>query len=124
MTADVVTDLLARAHQLDAGDPLASWRDEFHIVDPERACLDGNSLGMPPRRTLERVASLMADQWGGELVKAWEHLESSLFLIHIRTATWGSISDANTQPFTRSWGRRDWMMAHSGSLRHRRDAHE
>jgi transglutaminase-like putative cysteine protease/predicted glutamine amidotransferase len=50
------------------------------------------------------------------LVKAWEHLESSLFLLHIRTATWGSINDANTQPFCRTWGARDWLFAHSGSL--------
>jgi len=52
----------------------------------------------------------------GQLARAWEHLESSLFALHIRTATWGAISDANTQPFVRSWGRRDWMMAHAGSL--------
>ncbi|XXY53605.1 class II glutamine amidotransferase [Sorangium sp. So ce269] len=51
-----------------------------------------------------------------ELVKAWEHLESSLLVLHIRTATWGSINDANTQPFSRSWGGRDWLFAHSGSL--------
>jgi transglutaminase-like putative cysteine protease/predicted glutamine amidotransferase len=54
-----------------------------------------------------------------ELVRAWEHLESSLFVLHIRNATWGSISDANTQPFHRSWGGRDWLFGHSGSLRHR-----
>jgi transglutaminase-like putative cysteine protease/predicted glutamine amidotransferase len=54
-----------------------------------------------------------------ELVKAWEHLEASLFVLHIRTATWGSISDANTQPFARSYGGRDWLFAHSGSLHHR-----
>ncbi|XYH95840.1 class II glutamine amidotransferase [Sorangium sp. So ce1128] len=51
-----------------------------------------------------------------ELVKAWEHLESSLLVLHIRMATWGSINDANTQPFSRSWGGRDWLFAHSGSL--------
>src|SRR5688572_23485605 len=55
----------------------------------------------------------------GQLARAWEHLESSLFVLHIRTATWGAISDANTQPFIRSWGRRDWMFGHSGSLAHR-----
>jgi len=54
-----------------------------------------------------------------ELVKVWEHLESSLFLLHIRRATWGALSDANTQPFLRAWGRRDWLFAHAGSLRHR-----
>ena len=40
----------------------------------------------------------------GELVKAWEHLESSLFVLHVRTATWGPNTDANTQPFVRGWG--------------------
>jgi transglutaminase-like putative cysteine protease/predicted glutamine amidotransferase len=54
-----------------------------------------------------------------ELVKAWEHLEASLFVLHIRTATWGTISDANTQPFSRSYAGRDWLFSHSGSLRHR-----
>ncbi|MEZ4368377.1 MAG: class II glutamine amidotransferase [Kofleriaceae bacterium] len=52
----------------------------------------------------------------GQLADAWEHLESSLFLLHIRHATWGAISDANTQPFARAWGRRDWLIAHAGSL--------
>jgi transglutaminase-like putative cysteine protease/predicted glutamine amidotransferase len=54
-----------------------------------------------------------------ELVKAWEHLESSIFLLHVRRATWGAVSDANTQPFLRTWGRRDWLFAHAGSLNHR-----
>jgi transglutaminase-like putative cysteine protease/predicted glutamine amidotransferase len=54
-----------------------------------------------------------------ELVKAWEHLEASIFLLHVRRATWGAISDANTQPFLRAWGRRDWLFAHAGSLRNR-----
>jgi transglutaminase-like putative cysteine protease/predicted glutamine amidotransferase len=54
-----------------------------------------------------------------ELVRAWEHLESSLFLLHIRTATWGQISHANTQPFTRPWGGRDWLFGHAGSLNRR-----
>jgi transglutaminase-like putative cysteine protease/predicted glutamine amidotransferase len=52
----------------------------------------------------------------GQLARAWEHLESSLFTLHIRSATWGAISDANTQPFVRSWARRDWIFAHAGSL--------
>jgi transglutaminase-like putative cysteine protease/predicted glutamine amidotransferase len=54
-----------------------------------------------------------------ELVKAWEHLEASTFVLHIRTATWGALSDANTQPFHRAWGRREWLFAHAGSLSHR-----
>jgi transglutaminase-like putative cysteine protease/predicted glutamine amidotransferase len=57
----------------------------------------------------------------GELVKAWEHLESSLFVLHVRTATWGSNTDANTQPFVRAWGGREWMIGHAGSLTARLD---
>jgi len=60
----------------------------------------------------------------GELVRAWQHLESSLFIVHIRTAKWGPQSDANTQPFSRSWGARDWMIAHAGSLRERLPEHQ
>ncbi|HTQ47091.1 MAG TPA: class II glutamine amidotransferase [Polyangiaceae bacterium] len=52
----------------------------------------------------------------GELVKAWEHLESSLFVLHIRAATWGPNTDANTQPFVRGWAGREWMFGHAGSL--------
>jgi transglutaminase-like putative cysteine protease/predicted glutamine amidotransferase len=52
----------------------------------------------------------------GELVKAWEHLESSIFVLHVRAATWGPNTDANTQPFVRAWGGRDWMIGHAGSL--------
>jgi transglutaminase-like putative cysteine protease/predicted glutamine amidotransferase len=54
----------------------------------------------------------------GELVKAWEHLESSLFVLHVRTATWGTNTDANTQPFVRSWAGREWMIGHAGTLTH------
>src|SRR5258706_1492518 len=51
-----------------------------------------------------------------QLALAWEQVASSLFVLHIRHATWGALSDANTQPFSRTWGRRDWVMAHAGSL--------
>jgi transglutaminase-like putative cysteine protease/predicted glutamine amidotransferase len=54
-----------------------------------------------------------------ELVEAWDHLASSIFVVHIRTATWGQNSDANTQPFSFRYGGREWLMGHSGSLRER-----
>ena len=65
--------LLDRAAELDEADPLARWRDEFHIPDRELAYLDGNSLGMPPRRTLDRVATMLREEWGGELINGWDH---------------------------------------------------
>lgn len=99
---------------------------DFRRLHPGRKLPDGWGIGYYPGG--EPSASVLKEpappegSIRGELIKAWEHLESSLFLLHIRTATWGSISDANTQPFCRSWGGRDWLIAHSGSLKHRIEA--
>lgn len=96
---------------------------DLHCLHPGRKLPDGWGIGYYPGG--EPSASVLKEpappqgSIRSELIKAWEHLASSIFLVHIRAATWGSITDANTQPFQRSWGRRDWMMAHSGSLRHR-----
>lgn len=73
MTTGADTDLLARADELDAADPLARWRTEFHVADPELAYLDGNSLGMPPVRTFGRVEATMRDAWGRDLITSWDH---------------------------------------------------
>jgi len=84
---------------------------------------DGWGLGYYPGD--EPSASLLkegASQLVGrrvESLRAWEHLPSSLFLLHLRTATWGGPTPANTQPFCRTWGGRDWLFAHAGSLHHR-----
>jgi transglutaminase-like putative cysteine protease/predicted glutamine amidotransferase len=51
-----------------------------------------------------------------EVLHRGEGFASSIFLLHLRTATWGALSDANTQPFARAWGGREWIFAHSGSL--------
>lgn len=64
-------DLYRRAAELDAADPLRHWRDEFYVTDPELTYLDGNSLGMPPRRTLDRIESAVRDEWGGGLIRSW-----------------------------------------------------
>jgi transglutaminase-like putative cysteine protease/predicted glutamine amidotransferase len=96
---------------------------DLRCLLPGRRPPDGWGLGYYPGG--EPAASVLkepAPQYGSirsELVNVWEHLASSLFLLHIRAATWGHISDSNTQPFLRSWGRRDWLFAHAGSLRHR-----
>ncbi len=68
-TAD---ELAARAAELDAVDPLAHWRKQFHIPVPGVAYLDGNSLGMPPLRTLDRVQHMLAEEWGRDLILSWE----------------------------------------------------
>jgi kynureninase len=66
-------ELVGIAAEHDRNDHLAAWRDEFYVVDPELAYLDGNSLGMPPKRTLERVDRLMRDEWAGGLIRSWQH---------------------------------------------------
>ncbi len=58
---------------LDADDPLARWRDEFVIPDPELIYLDGNSLGRTPRRTVDALHRVV-EQWSGDLIASWwEH---------------------------------------------------
>jgi kynureninase len=64
---------LDRAATLDAADPLASFRDRFVIADPELVYLDGNSLGRLPKATVERIGQVVRDEWGGELIRAWDH---------------------------------------------------
>ena len=64
--------LEARAAALDSSDRLARWRDEFVIADPAVAYLDGNSLGMAPRRTLARVEEVMRQEWAADLIASWE----------------------------------------------------
>jgi kynureninase len=59
--------------ELDASDPLAQFRGRFAAADPELVYLAGNSLGRPPRRTLERLARVAGEEWAGELVEAWDH---------------------------------------------------
>ncbi len=57
-------------------------------------------------------------------VQSWGELESSTFIVQLRRAHWGGLSDANTQPFSRTFARRVWLFAHSGSLQHRLELDE
>ena len=57
---------------LDAADPLAAFRDRFSFADPDLVYLDGNSLGRLPRATVERLATVVEEEWGGELIRGWE----------------------------------------------------
>jgi len=61
----------ARAEGLDRDDPLAPWRDEFLVADPGIVYLDGNSLGMTPRRTVEALQHVVTEQWAGDLIRSW-----------------------------------------------------
>jgi kynureninase len=61
------------ALQLDAADALAVWRDEFAVADDALVYLDGNSLGMMPKRTVARLQQLLTDEWSGGLIRSWDH---------------------------------------------------
>ncbi|MET0911505.1 MAG: kynureninase, partial [Ilumatobacteraceae bacterium] len=62
------------AERLDAADPLARWRDEFVIADPDLIYLDGNSLGRTPKRTVDALRRVVEEQWAGDLIASWhEH---------------------------------------------------
>lgn len=61
------------AMALDETDPLRLWRDEFAIPDSSLVYLDGNSLGMMPRRTMSRIVSVVNDEWVLGLIRSWDH---------------------------------------------------
>jgi kynureninase len=55
---------------LDAQDPLAALRDQF-ALPPNKIYLDGNSLGVLPRATAQRVAHVVQREWGEHLIESW-----------------------------------------------------
>jgi len=63
----------ARAGELDAADPLAAFLDRFEYPDLDFVYLDANSLGRLPKQTAARLASVIHQEWAGELVRGWDH---------------------------------------------------
>ena len=57
---------------LDAGDPLAAWRERF-VTPDGLVYLDGNSLGMTPRATLDRLQEVAGSEWAEGLIRSWDH---------------------------------------------------
>ena len=55
------------AHELDAQDELAGFRQEFVVQDPDLIYLDGNSLGRLPRRTPVLFYNQVELAWGERL---------------------------------------------------------
>ncbi|MBG0814545.1 kynureninase [Planomonospora sp. ID82291] len=55
---------------LDAADPLRHLRDEF-VLPEGTVYLVGNSLGAPPKGAAAAVTRVVAEEWGGRLVGAW-----------------------------------------------------
>jgi kynureninase len=60
----------AECAALDAGDPLAGWRERFAL--PEGVIyLDGNSLGPLPAATEALLQDVVRRQWGRDLITSW-----------------------------------------------------
>jgi kynureninase len=55
---------------LDRADELRAFRDEFELPSGI-IYLDGNSLGALPRRARERIATVVAIEWGEKLITSW-----------------------------------------------------
>ena len=61
----------ATIEHLDKNDPLKSYPDKFFRPDPELCYLDGNSLGRPPKETIEKMSQFLTEEWGTKLVDGW-----------------------------------------------------
>ena len=61
------------ALELDRKDPLAHFKSQFVISDPEMCYLDGNSLGRLPKATITAINDFMTKEWGPEVVTGWSH---------------------------------------------------
>jgi len=61
------------ALELDENDPLARFKSQFVISDPEMCYLDGNSLGRLPKATITAINDFMTKEWGPEVVTGWSH---------------------------------------------------
>lgn len=59
------------ALELDQHDPLAAFREQFVIDNPDMIYMDGNSLGRLPKVAAERVNSVVTGEWGNDLIRSW-----------------------------------------------------
>jgi kynureninase len=68
-------EFLERAHaeELDVADPLAGYRERFALQDPSLIYLNGNSLGALPLATMQRMESMVRQEWGAALARSWDH---------------------------------------------------
>ena len=62
---------LATIEKLDQEDPLKNYPELFYRPDPELCYLDGNSLGRPPKKTIESIGEFLTEGWGTKLVDGW-----------------------------------------------------
>ncbi len=56
-----------------------------------------------------------------EFLSTYEHLQSKVFIAHIRKATRGVVTYSNTHPFSREVMGKEYAFAHNGTIRNVRD---
>src|SRR3954454_22236414 len=71
MTVQPMATRVDRAAQLDARDPLASYRSAFLLDPAVRAYFDGHSLGRPLRVTRDRLPRLV-DPSSSRPLRGWD----------------------------------------------------
>src|SRR4030095_4347691 len=93
----------------------------LRCLEPGRTLPDGWGLGYYPKG--EPSAAILKEpappqaSIRSQLALAWEQVASSVFVLHIRAATWGALSDAPTPPTASGGGGRGaWLRAPAGSL--------
>lgn len=65
-----MTAFIDRVKQMDDIDPLARFRERF-VQPPHFIYLDGNSLGKLPLATLDRMKTVIEEEWGHGLIRSW-----------------------------------------------------
>lgn len=65
-----MTDIKTQIAQLDQEDPLKEFRNEF-VLEANTIYLDGNSLGVLPKKTRELLNETINHQWGSRLIRSW-----------------------------------------------------
>ncbi len=63
---------MSTSAELDAADPLASYRDRFVGAASDLVYFDGNSLGRPVAATADRLSDFVHQEWGGRLIRGWD----------------------------------------------------
>ena len=76
MTSDsparTLDELRDAASDLDSADPLRAYRDLFVGSESSLVYFDGNSLGRPPRASVERLSRFATEEWAGRLIRGWD----------------------------------------------------
>lgn len=72
----MANDLAAKAQAFDDADPLAKFRERFHLPD-NTIYLDGNSLGCLPKDTHAALTNTVDREWGEGLIASWLDAEWS-----------------------------------------------